>query len=137
MNEVIASALRDFSIEAFKPIFTRDLDLGEPLPPRAGNLVKVVIGMRRSGKSYRLFQEMDRLLASGVPENRICYFDFDDDRLKPITPATGDAVLEAFYAINPSALSEGAYLFFDELQEMSDWGRGSGALWQRERLPST
>ena len=89
MNEVIASALRDFSIEAFKPIFPRDLDLGEPLPPRAGNLVKVVIGMRRSGKSYRLFQEMDRLLASGVPENRICYFDFDDDRLKPITPATG------------------------------------------------
>lgn len=122
MNEVIASALRDFSIEAFKPIFTRDLDLGEPLLPRAGNLVKVVIGMRRSGKSYRLFQEMDNLLTSGVPENRICYFDFDDDRLKPITPATGDAVLETFYAINPSALSEGAYLFFDELQEMSDWG---------------
>lgn len=122
MNEVIASALRDFSIEAFKPIFARDLGLGEALPPRAGNLVKVVIGMRRSGKSYRLFQEMDNLLASGVPENRICYFDFDDDRLKPITPATGDAVLETFYAINPSALSEGAYLFFDELQEMSDWG---------------
>ena len=122
MNEVIASALRDFSIEAFKPILTRDLDLGEPLSPRAGNLVKVVIGMRRSGKSYRLFQEMDNLLTSGVPENRICYFDFDDDRLKPITPATGDAVLETFYAINPSALSEGAYLFFDELQEMSDWG---------------
>ena len=122
MNEVIASALRDFSIDAFKPIFPRDLDLGEPLPPRAGNLVKVVIGMRRSGKSYRLFQEMDRLLASGVPGSNICYFDFDDDRLKPITPATGDAVLEAFYAINPSALSEGAYLFFDELQEMSNWG---------------
>lgn len=122
MNETIATTLRDFTLDAFRPIFPRDLDLGEPLPPRAGNLVKVVIGMRRSGKSYRLFQEMDRLLASGVSAGRVCYFDFDDDRLKPITPATGDAVLEAFYAINPSALSEGAYLFFDELQEMSDWG---------------
>ncbi len=122
MNEIIAATLRDFSLDAYRPIIPRELDLGEPLVPRAGNLVKVVIGMRRSGKSYRLFQEMDRLLSSGVPSARICYFDFDDDRLKPITPATGDAVLEAFYAINPSALSEGAYLFFDELQEMSDWG---------------
>ena len=122
MNEIIASTLRDFSLDAFRPILPRDLDLGAPLPPRAGNLVKVVIGMRRSGKSYRLFQEMDRLLAAGVPANRICYFDFDDDRLKPITPLTGDAVLKTFYTINPSALSEGAYLFFDELQEMSDWG---------------
>lgn len=122
MNEIIAATLRDFTLDAYSPIIPRDLDLGNPLPPRAGNLVKVVIGMRRSGKSYRLFQEMERLLASGVPSNRICYFDFDDDRLKPITPATGDEVLEAFYAINPSALSEGAYLFFDELQEMSDWG---------------
>lgn len=122
MNEIIAATLRDFSLDAYRPIIPRELDLGEPLAPRAGNMVKVVIGMRRSGKSYRLFQEMDRLLSSGVPSARICYFDFDDDRLKPITPATGDAVLEAFYAINPSALSEGAYLFFDELQEMSDWG---------------
>ena len=122
MNEVITRTLRDFSLDAYKPIIPRSLDLGEPLSPRAGNLVKVVIGMRRSGKSYRLFQEMERLISSGVPTNRICYFDFDDDRLKPITPLTGDAVLEAFYAINPSALSEGAYLFFDELQEMAEWG---------------
>ena len=122
MNEVITRTLRDFSLDAYKPIIPRSLDLGEPLSPRAGNLVKVVIGMRRSGKSYRLFQEMERLISSGVLTNRICYFDFDDDRLKPITPVTGDAVLEAFYAINPSALSEGAYLFFDELQEMAEWG---------------
>lgn len=122
MNEVIASTLRDFSIDAYRPIMRRDLDLGEPLGPRIGNLVKVVTGIRRCGKSYRLFQEIDRLLSDGVTPDRICYFDFDDDRLKPITPKTGDEVLEAFYALNPAALSEGAYLFFDELQEMADWG---------------
>lgn len=134
---MITRALRDFSLDAYKPIIPRSLDLGEPLSPRAGNLVKVVIGMRRSGKSYRLFQEMERLISSGVPANRICYFDFDDDRLKPITSLTGDAVLDAFYAINPSALSEGAYLFFDELQRWQDGARGSDASWQRERRPST
>lgn len=122
MNDVIAATLRDFSIDAYRPLYPRSLDLGEPLTPRIGNLVKVVTGIRRCGKSYRLLQEIDRLLKSGVSQRNICYFDFDDDRLKPCTPQTGDEVLEAFYAINPSALSEGAYLFFDELQEMSDWG---------------
>lgn len=122
MNDVIASKLRDFSIDAYRPIYPRTLDLGESLAPRVGNLVKVVTGIRRCGKSYRLLQEIDRLLNAGVSSDRICYFDFDDDRLKPCTPQTGDEVLEAFYALNPSALTDGAYLFFDELQEMDEWG---------------
>lgn len=76
--------------------------------------------MGRSGKSYRLFQEMESLIAQGVYPRRLCYFNFDDDRLKPVTPQTGDAVLEAFYSLYPQALEQGFYLFFDELQEMRD-----------------
>ncbi|PWG65982.1 ATP-binding protein [Bifidobacterium callitrichidarum] len=121
-NPVIAEKLESFDIADFQPIVARDLDLGAPLTPKAGNLVKVVTGMRRSGKSYRLFQEMESLHRLGVPWNRICYFNFEDDRLGVITPATGDEVLEAFYTAHPEALREGAYLFFDELQEMRDWG---------------
>lgn len=121
MNETIASALQDFSLDLYRPIVSRDLDLGEPLSPRAGNLVKVVSGIRRCGKSYRLLQEIEHLESLGVRQSSICYFDFDDDRLKPITPAVGDEVLEAFYAMHPEALTDGAYFFFDELQEMQDW----------------
>ena len=65
----------------------RDSDLGTPLLPRAGNLVSVVVGMRRSGKTYRLFQEMRRLLDDGVPPAQMLYFNFEDDRLKPLTSA--------------------------------------------------
>lgn len=133
MNETIAVILREFSLDLYRPIVPRDLDLGEPLAPRAGNLVKVVTGMRRSGKSYRLFQEMDRLLAAGVPERRICYFNFDDDRLGPVTPRTGDDLLETFRYLNPGTQpDEGIYLFLDELQEMSDWGR-----WLRRIVDTT
>ena len=121
-NPVIAEKLASFTIKDFQPIVARDLDLGKPLAPKAGNLVKVVTGMRRSGKSYRLFQEMEMLHESGVPWSRICYFNFEDDRLWSVTPATGDEVLEAFYAAHPEGLREGVYLFFDELQEMRDWG---------------
>ena len=44
---------------------------------------------------------MDALVASGVPKERICYFDFEDDRLSPVTPETGDRVLETFRYLYP------------------------------------
>ena len=133
MNETIAAILKEFSLDLYRPIVPRDLDLGEPLVPRAGNLVKVVTGMRRSGKSYRLFQEMDALISSGVPQRRICYFNFDDDRLGPVTPGTGDDLLEAFRYLNPeTSPEEGLYLFLDELQEMDGWGR-----WLRRIVDTT
>ena len=122
MNSVILETLQDFTLDDWRPIVRRDLDLGDPLPPRRGNLVKVVTGMRRSGKSYRLFQQMDELYKSGVPWERMCYFNFEDARLAPVTPQTGDEVLECFYRLHPTALDEGAYLFLDELQEMEGWG---------------
>lgn len=122
MNPTILQTLRDFKLDDYRPILPRDLDLGDVLPPRRGNLVKVVVGMRRSGKSYRLLQEMEAIEASGVDSRRLCYFNFEDDRLDPVTPQTGDELLEAFYSLCPEALEEGAFLFLDELQEMEGWG---------------
>lgn len=123
MNETVAALLQEFSLDLYRPIIRRNLDLGPALPPRAGNLVKVVTGMRRSGKSYRLFQEMDDLMRAGVPQERICYFNFEDDRLGRVVPATGDQVIEAFRYLHPGLAEEdGLYLFFDELQEMEGWG---------------
>lgn len=121
MDSTIGQILRDFRIEDYFPIVSRDLDLGDALAPRRGNLVKVIIGMRRSGKSYRLLQEMVRLHEEGIPWNRMCYFNFEDDRLGSVTPRTGDALMEAFMEENPEALADGAYFFFDEIQEMDGW----------------
>lgn len=122
MSQTVLEILRDFDLSLFQPIRPRALDLGAPLAPRAGNLVKVIVGMRRSGKSYRLLQEMETLHQDGVPWNRMCYFNFEDDRLDPVTSRTGDDVLESFESLNPGCFDDGVYLFFDEIQEMEDWG---------------
>lgn len=122
MNRIIAETISDFSLDNYRPILQRDLSLGTALQPRIGNLVKVITGMRRSGKSYRMFQEMDELIRQGVGPNLICYFNFEDNRFAPVTAQTGDEVLDTFYELHPEALTDGAYLFFDELQEMQDWG---------------
>ena len=99
----------------------RELSLGKPLQPKIGNLVKVVTGMRRSGKTFRLYQAIIELLDGGVPAGRICYFNFDDERLKPYPADIVSQVLETFYELNPEARSEGAYIFFDEVQDVPGW----------------
>lgn len=132
MNDTIRQIIRDFSLSDYEPIFPRDLSLGTPLAPRAGNLATVVVGMRRSGKSYRLFQEMKALIESGVDPSRILYFSFEDDRLAPVTPRTGDEAMEVFRLMHPQSFEQGVYLFFDEIQEMADWDR-----WLRRIIDTT
>lgn len=122
MNPIIRQKIQDFHTEGIPQTFPRDLDLGEVQPPAKGNLVHVIVGVRRCGKTYRLFQEMRRLLDSGVAIDSILYFNFEDDRLKPYAPTLLADVVDTFYAMSPHAKRTGAYLFFDEIQEVPDWG---------------
>ena len=82
------------------------------IPGKANALV----GMRRSGKTYRLFDEMQALAASGVPRSRILYLNLEDDRLGRADLGTLDRALELFYRRDPVARSERAWLFLDEVQ---------------------
>ncbi|MDO9556170.1 MAG: ATP-binding protein [Coriobacteriia bacterium] len=86
-------------------------------------MARVIIGMRRSGKTYLLFQEMQHLVAKGVDRSHILYVNFEDDRLQPLGPDVLDRMLETFYRLDPAARSEGAYLFLDEIQAVDGWSR--------------
>ncbi len=91
--------------------------------PDASNMARVIIGMRRSGKTYLLFQEMQRLIDAGIEKNRLLYINFEDDRLQPLGPDVLDRTLETFYRLNPAARSEDAYVFLDEIQVVDGWSR--------------
>ena len=92
-----------------------------PLPaPQRRNLITTLIGVRRCGKTYLLFQMMDELIRAGIPRRRVFYFPFDDDRLGELDSSTAARVLDAYYALVPDA-AEGCYLFFDEIQDVPGW----------------
>jgi predicted AAA+ superfamily ATPase len=83
----------------------------------------VVIGMRRVGKTYLMYQRMRELEASGVGKRDLLYANFEDDRLQPASPGLLNELLEAFYRSNPDARRRGAYLFLDEVQMVPEWPR--------------
>lgn len=91
--------------------------------PETPGVARVVIGMRRSGKTYLLFQEMQRLMSLGVDRRRMLYLNFEDDRLQPLETGVLSDMLETFYRLSPAARTEGAYLFLDEIQAVGGWSR--------------
>jgi predicted AAA+ superfamily ATPase len=102
-----------------------------------GSLAVSIIGMRRSGKTWRLFQEMETLVKEGVQKERILYFNFDDSRLAShdgTGPELLDELLESYFRLYPKFRREGAYFFFDEIQEISGWAKFARRLIDTEKV---
>lgn len=107
----------------------------EALPePAPFNLIHAITGIRRCGKTFYAFQLIRQLLSRGVPRDRVFYFNFADDRLRPTPPALLNDVVEEYWRQVPSARSEGCYLFLDEVQEADDWEGFCQRIAERERV---
>lgn len=98
---------------------TRYLSRIEPLVGK--DVIKVLVGMRRCGKSTLLQQVADGLGQQGVPEQNIVRMNFESLRW-----AQEAASPEQFYRTVSEMLgaTQGkTYLFFDEIQIASQWER--------------
>ena len=83
-----------------------------------GELIKVMTGMRRSGKSVMLELIQGELLEKGVKKEQLVSFNFEDMRNAHLL--TSVALHEEI--LKRIEMFEGkAYLFFDEIQEVQDW----------------
>ncbi len=81
------------------------------------NLNYVLVGLRRAGKSYLLYQQINNLLAAGHDIQEILYFNFEDDRLENTSIADLDLIKTAFeemYDTKP-------IFFLDEIQIVEGW----------------
>lgn len=103
---------------------------GRPLPPavpRALELplstrkVVALVGIRRTGKTYLLYETMRRLEAKGIDRRQLLYLNFEDDRLLPIRARELDLVLRAHEELYPETAERTKYLFFDEVQDVPGW----------------
>lgn len=89
--------------------------------PEAKDLIKVAVGMRRSGKTYFLFQTINELLSSGTLLKRICYLNFEDDRILPMDSKAMGRLIDDWYTLYPENHQHRCYLFLDEVQNIEGW----------------
>ena len=81
-------------------------------------LVKVMTGIRRCGKSVMLELIKEELKNSGVPEANIISINFEDMRYAHLLTAKA---LHDEIIMRAQNISGKVYLFFDEIQEVADW----------------
>lgn len=87
--------------------------------PFIGNdLIKVMTGIRRAGKSVMLELIQEELIASGIDEDNFICINFED--LRNVHLLNAMALHEEILK-RAEQLKGKVYLFFDEIQEVEDW----------------
>ena len=96
----------------------RELYMRRIRPFIGKDLVKVVTGIRRCGKSVMLDLIKEELKESGISAAQFITFNFENMRNANFCIATAlhDEVIR-----RASEISGKVYLFFDEIQEVTDW----------------
>ena len=81
------------------------------------DIIKVITGMRRSGKSILLLQIMDELKEQGVKDKQIIYLNFEIiENMKYASPDSLNS-----YISDQIKKNQKYYLFFDEIQNVQNW----------------
>ena len=118
MEALIQQLIADSMEQGWPELLRREGALAE-IP----DMATVLVGMRRTGKTFRLFQRMRELVESGVDRHRILYLNFEDERLGTVDAGFLRQVDESYQRAYPAEHGEISHYFFDEIQYVAGWER--------------
>ncbi len=110
-KEILKSVLADYRMEIPKHILVPRHFIFEDF----GNYV--LVGMRRAGKSYLLYQRIQELLSSGIGWDEMLYLNFEDERLGEMKAEDLNLLLE----VHLETYGKRPILFLDEIQNVLGW----------------
>lgn len=82
--------------------------------------IVAIIGPRRSGKTYFLFQTAKKLLNEGYRKENIAYIDFEDVRLRSLKAKDYSTFVKVLHEILEEK-NGGMVLLLDEIQNLQEW----------------
>lgn len=100
---------------------TEDSTWREVVIPDIPKMINVATGIRRSGKTYLIYQKIRELVKEGISLDQILFINFEDDRLLPMSQKELSWLLETFYTLYPENHKLQCYLFLDEIQNVEGW----------------
>lgn len=98
------------------------------LPDEKTRKVVVFYGVRRSGKTYLLYQ-----LFKKHPEHSL-YIDFEDERLRNFSVEDFQKLKDAFFDLKPHLAGKEVYFLLDEIQNIPSWERFARRVTEREQV---
>lgn len=120
MKKAILSILLEFQERDIpKPIFRMVYP-----PPFSKGLRKawVLMGMRRSGKTWIAYQQINLREKQGFPKNTNLYINFEDDRLTGFELKDFQTILDVYYELYPQNVQRKDLFFcFDEIHVVPGW----------------
>ncbi|HEX4045402.1 MAG TPA: AAA family ATPase, partial [Gammaproteobacteria bacterium] len=122
MRSLFKSIITEFHQGNWPKPIPRNLDL--PTLPAHVRKAIIFIGMRRSGKSWTMYQIMQMLLQQGINKTQCLYINFSDERLLNMQAQDFQDILDAYYELYPEYVDYPAgqlHFFFDEIQEIAGW----------------
>ncbi|GHU79769.1 hypothetical protein FACS189462_5530 [Spirochaetia bacterium] len=96
----------------------RNVYIERVLPFIDKDLIKVITGIRRCGKSVVLGLIQEELITQGVRPENFLSFNFEDMEYAPLCTAQA---LHDHLKKKIAGIKGKVYLFFDEIQEVADW----------------
>ena len=114
MKKILKRIIKDFHNRPLLDFKPRQADV-----PLNLNKIITIVGPRRAGKTYYLFQLMAELEEQDIARSRILYINFEDERLE--LKGRHDFIIEAYLELYPELDLSLAYFFFDEIQELDMW----------------
>lgn len=116
MKNIISQLIDDFHERLLPEPVTRTRKFSE-----IKGKADVVIGMRRSGKTWFCYQKIRELIASGTKKEEILYLNFEDDRLLDFNVHDFQKILDVYFGKYPEHRDTQCKFFFDEIQRIDQW----------------
>jgi len=116
MDALLDSLLSDLAERPLPRLTRREIAI-----PNLARKANAVVGMRRSGKTWFLFQQMQDLVDRGIGMDRILYVNFEDERLLPMRTSDLQRIPAAFFRRYPESFGKQCFFFFDEIQRVDGW----------------
>ncbi|MCD6523892.1 MAG: ATP-binding protein [Thermococcus sp.] len=117
-KEVWGRIIKDH-LEHRAEVIERDVTVKFPKTPRAIS----IIGPRRAGKTYLMFQLINWLTSGGLPREKTVYVNFEDPRLVGAELKDLLTFLDVYYEMFPENVRGECHFFLDEVQNVPDWER--------------
>jgi|SRR3989344_2907655 len=114
-KEAIREYLIDFQKKELPKLIKREFKITD------SKKIKSIIGPRRAGKTYFMYQKIGELLEKGINKGNILYLNFEDPKLFEIDFKEVKDIIKLNWELYPESTKKEMHIFIDEPQNIERW----------------